>query len=783
MPTSSITGWLMDFSETKAMLRLLIVALLVVSPGVVAQTVKKPSAIRVVMDNDYAPFVFRSDEGRLQGILVDQWRAWEKKTGIRADIYAMDWDQALRRMRAGEFDVIDCIVATHDRKAFFDFTPGYAAVGASIFFRKDISGITDMASLKGFPVGVKSGDQHVDRLRENGVTTVVPFQSYNEIVKAAKQHRISIFVADEPAALYLLNKTGLDRDFRHSPPIFRDELRRAVRKGDARTLHIVSDGIAAIETGELKQIDERWFGRTINTHEQYLGFARYGAVAALLLISAVFSWNRALSRKILRRTAALGESEQRFREIAEHSREVFWLTTADSSRMLYISPAYETVWGRRRESLYQDPRSFVAAIHPEDRPVVVEAIERNRERGFEVEYRVVRPDGSIRWIWDRGFPIKDHAARVYRVAGIAEDVTDRKLAAVTVKQADDRIRLIIETIPAMVWRIRPDGVIDFINQRGLHYMGLSIEEAFQDSTQTIHPDDLSRAMEKWRLDMAEGVPSEDEMRLRRADGEYRWFLIRTVPQRDERGNIVNWYGTSTDIEDRKRAEDKLKATSEQLRVLSARLQSAREEESIRIAREVHDELGSTLTVLRWELEGVKKTTSEPGKALPNGELKERLASMLELTDTMIGIVRRIASDLRPVALDLLGLEHAIEWHARQFRDRTGIAVHYESAAGGVELGPAQSTAVFRIFQEALTNVLRHARATRVDITVAEEAGVFVLVIGDNGRGITERERNNELSIGLLGMRERAHLIGGEIDVTGIDGEGTTLTLRLPVAAH
>src|SRR6202140_4070735 len=169
----------------------------------------------------------------------------------------------------------------------------------------------------------------------------------------------------------------------------------------------------------------------------------------------------------------------------------------------------------------------------------------------------------------------------------------------------------------------------------------------------------ARVIEKWQASMAAGEPSEDEMRLRGADGKYRWFLVRTVPLRDEQGRILKWYGTSTDIEDRNQAAEKVKTTSEQLRALSARLQSAREEEGTRIAREIHDELGSALTSLRWDLEGIEKVFSKEEKGTQPPPLKKKIAAMLGRTDTTINVVRRIASELRPTILDDLGPVAAI----------------------------------------------------------------------------------------------------------------------------
>jgi signal transduction histidine kinase len=228
------------------------------------------------------------------------------------------------------------------------------------------------------------------------------------------------------------------------------------------------------------------------------------------------------------------------------------------------------------------------------------------------------------------------------------------------------------------------------------------------------------------------------------------------------------------------ANEDLRATSEKLRALSARVQSLREEEGTRIAREIHDELGSALTSLKWDLEEMHKQVSE-GKQPPLGVPGEKLETMIKLTDTTIDNVRRIASELRPSILDDLGLLEAVEWQAQQFQSRTGITCDCESRLATIDLDREKSTAVFRILQEALTNIARHAQASRVDILMEKRGGEFVLTVRDNGKGIAEEAKSRGFSLGLLGMRERAHLIGGTIDVTGEEGIGTTVVIRVPIS--
>src|ERR1700704_6142908 len=155
-------------------------------------------------------------------------------------------------------------------------------------------------------------------------------------------------------------------------------------------------------------------------------------------------------------------------------------------------------------------------------------------------------------------PSREHIQLIDMAVQMARVAIEAKRSEDALRKSEDGLRVVIDTIPAMAWSVLPDGAVDFLNQRWLEYTGLSLQEAIDEPTGTVHPDDLPRALEKWAVDIAAGEPYEDEMRLRRADGEYRWFLIRLVPLRDEKGNIVKWYGTGTDIEDRKQAEDTLR---------------------------------------------------------------------------------------------------------------------------------------------------------------------------------------------------------------------------------
>jgi signal transduction histidine kinase len=229
-----------------------------------------------------------------------------------------------------------------------------------------------------------------------------------------------------------------------------------------------------------------------------------------------------------------------------------------------------------------------------------------------------------------------------------------------------------------------------------------------------------------------------------------------------------------EIAERKVIEEDLRRAEERLRAFTAHIESVREDERTRLAREVHDELGQALTGLKMDLSWLEKRfPKEPEEAAG------RMKSMFRLVDATIQSVRRISSALRPQVLDDVGLIGTLKWQAREFQVRTGIRCKVDLPADDLALDQAQSTAAFRILQEALANVARHAGATRVDISLRVDTEHFILKIVDNGRGVSEADLRSPKSLGLLGIRERAFLLGGKVDIEGKGGKGTMVSLSIP----
>jgi PAS domain S-box-containing protein len=261
------------------------------------------------------------------------------------------------------------------------------------------------------------------------------------------------------------------------------------------------------------------------------------------------------------------ESEERFQQLADNINDVFWIHELEGPQTVYVSSAYESLWGRSCQSLYERPMSYLEAVHPDDRHIALQAHKR-LESGEATadEYRIIGPHGAIRWIWDRGFPIRDESGRVVRVAGIAEDITERKLVEQALRDGEERFRTLADATPVLVWGSGTDKRCTYFNKQWLNFTGRSIKQEMGDGwAEGVHPDDLERCLETYVASFDARTPFTMEYRLRRHDGEYRWVLDNGVPKFDPSGAFSGYIGSCLDITDRRRAEVQLRESEERFR--------------------------------------------------------------------------------------------------------------------------------------------------------------------------------------------------------------------------
>jgi len=412
----------------------------------------------------------------------------------------------------------------------------------------------------------------------------------------------------------------------------------------------------------------------------------------------------------------------------------------------------------------------------------------------------------------RAFPLSGN------FLGVAiEDVTDRNRAEQTLRESEERSRLLIQGVREYaIFQLDPMGHVVSWNAGAERLKGYHPEEIIGKHFSIFFPreDVMSGKPELILKEAGQHGQTEDEGWRVRKDGSRFWANVVVTAMRDSEGNLHGFAKLTrditerrekeetltkakellelrvgqraavlsrvneelrTEIAERQRAEDQLKHSRDQLRALAARLQSVREEERGSIAREIHDELGQACTAIKMDLALISRKTTKR-----QVQLRAKVDSASQLVDNTIATLRRIASELRPRTLDDLGLSAALEWQAGEFESRTGIHCRVTLPQKPLALDSERSTAIFRIFQESLTNVARHAQATRVEARLEVEAQHLTFQVHDNGRGFDPEEARVHRSLGLVGMQERALLLNGNFEIAGVPGAGTTMTLRIPL---
>ncbi len=412
----------------------------------------------------------------------------------------------------------------------------------------------------------------------------------------------------------------------------------------------------------------------------------------------------------------------------------------------------------------------------------------------------------------RLFPLRENYLGV-----LIENVAYRQRAEEALRVSGERFRQLIEGVQEYaIFELNSLGYIVSWNAGAERLKGYRTEEIIgKHFSQFYAPEDVQSGRPESNLRQAvQKGECEDEGWRMRKDGSRFWANVVITALRNADGSLQGFAKVTRDMTERhgkeetlarakdllelrfeqraavlakvnlelqeeiagrERIERELRRSLEQLRALAARLQSVREEERTLVAREIHDELGQACTAIKMDLAliGRKATKRQT-------QLRAKVDAAMQLVDEMIFTLRRIASELRPRTLDDLGLTAALEWQAQEFETRTGVRCVVALPQEQLALDSERSTAIFRIFQESLTNVARHAQATRVEARLERQDDQLILQVHDNGRGFDAEQAKGGRSLGLVGMQERALLLNGELKIDGVLGSGTTMTLRIPL---
>jgi PAS domain S-box-containing protein len=493
-----------------------------------------------------------------------------------------------------------------------------------------------------------------------------------------------------------------------------------------------------------------------------LGAGRAFVLIAIMLVSARLALGS--YRRLDQARQALQESEFRWRFALESAGDSVWDWNIETDQVDF-SPGWKQMMGYAANEFGNNANAWSKHVHPKDKPHAIaerQALATGRIPVLVSEYRMRCKDGSWRWILSRGIVMsRNGAGRALRAIGTHADITDRKQA----EQA--QVQRVVEAAPDAMLLVASDGAIIFANGAAHTTFGYYLTDLAGTNIKRLVPF-KSAAVHAGKLPTGKRLET-----ARHSDGAEFPVEMSLSPLKMN-GQEVIIVGIH-DLSDSWQSAEMLQQSFTQLRQLSDHQEQIKESERKRIAQDIHDDLGQNLLALKMDVTVLHARTAES-----HPRLNQRVDIVLNNINATILSVRSIMNDLRPAVLDL-GLHAAATWHLQQFERMSGITCKLASAAPQAESGlnESQTLAVFRILQESLANVARHAQASEVRIALTDYPHGFSMTVSDNGKGLQPGDRSKGNSFGLMGIRERAHSLGGALSISSSPGSGTVLSISIP----
>lgn len=466
-------------------------------------------------------------------------------------------------------------------------------------------------------------------------------------------------------------------------------------------------------------------------------------------------------------------SNERFELIAKTTNDAVWETDLETG-VSWGNEMHQMMYGLTLENDIPDFQEWEMHLHPDDRDWVIKSLRdalASSDNTWITEYRFMKPTGEIVTIYDRTYIVRNAEGKPVRMMGSMMDISERKKAEDALLQSEEKYRTLVEQATDGIFIADHTGKFIIVNSAAVKLSKYTEEEL---SNLTIYdladPEEIKTNPFKFE-EMKSEQGARSERKLKRKDGSILDIEINAKFLSDGR-----FLAFIRDITERKKAENELNSSYRAIRKLTSHLQNAREEERTHIAREVHDELGQQLTVLKMDISWLIKKI----KQLENQSLNDKAAEIIKMLNDTVNTVRRISSDLRPVLLDDLGLAAAIEWHLMEFGKRSGIKTEFFTLESAVEIPRATATGLFRIYQESITNIARHSEATEVMVELFIENKVVTMAIVDNGKGFDVTNIGRKKTLGVLGMQERTVMMGGTFRIKRNPAKGMKVEVHVPV---
>ena len=470
-------------------------------------------------------------------------------------------------------------------------------------------------------------------------------------------------------------------------------------------------------------------------------------------------------------------SNERFEYATKASFDAIWDWDLINNS-LYWGEGFKKLFGYNVDNISADVYSWINHLHPDDIDRVTNGIKEvinSKETNWTDEYYYLKANGEYAYVIDKGIVIRDENGKGVRMIGAMHDITVKKKEEEQLKLLESVITHTTDSI-----LITETDLIDsegprivYVNDSFTAMTGYSREEVIGKTPRILQgPKTNRKELDRLKSAMKKHAPCKIEIINYKKNGEEFWVNISLVAVANEKGRYTHFIAVERDVTERRMAENELKQKNNELNRLTAYLQNVREEERKYMAREIHDELGQLATALKIDVDwlGIKVTGLDEAA-------NKRIEHANKTIEVLISSVRKIASSLRPSVLDDFGLNSALKWHCTEFQNLNGIQCNFEPGFDDANLSMHTKTELFRIAQESLTNVMRHAKASSVLVFTREDENKQYLVITDNGKGFDSSQRKNTL--GLIGLRERAVSINGKLEIESSTAQGTTIRVAIP----